>query len=105
MRQLPLALAAMVGIAFSAAADDSADVVQNRRQFHPDAITIQRGDTVGIRNDDPFFHHLYVDSDSFQFSSEEQKPHEVVAIKFPTPGEYDVQCRIHLKMKLHVTVQ
>jgi plastocyanin len=95
----------MVGIAFSAAADDAADVVQNRRQFVPDTVTIEHGDTVAIRNDDPFFHHLYVESDRFQFSSAEQKPHEVVAIKFPTPGEYDVQCRIHLKMKLHVVVQ
>lgn len=105
VKKLSLTIMAMVGTAFSAAADEPTLVTQLKRQFQPGEVTIARGESVSIRNEDPFFHHLYVASDKFEFSSDEQRPDEVVEIRFPTPGEYDVQCRIHLKMKLHVTVQ
>ena len=105
MRKVSLTVLLLLGTAFSAAADESTSVAQHRRQFVPAAVTINRGEIVSIRNEDPFFHHLYVDSVRFRFSSEEQKPDEVVRIRFPKAGEYHVQCKIHLKMDLRVSVQ
>jgi plastocyanin len=100
-----VAAAALLGAALPAAADD-VSIVQRGRKFVPaDALTIRAGDTVSIGNEDPFFHHLYVDSDRFQYESDEQKPGEVRDIEFTTPGAYDVKCKIHLKMNLHVVVQ
>lgn len=105
MRRVSLTTLVVFGTTFSAAANDSAFVAQRHREFLPAAVTINRGETVGIRNEDPFFHHLYVASEQFQFSSDEQKPDEVIRIRFPKAGEYDVQCKIHLKMRLRVIVQ
>ena len=81
-------------------------VSQAGRQFQPTEITIKRGDTVSIVNDDgDLLHHLYVDSDKLQFDSGDQKPGSRADIEFKTAGTFLVLCAIHPKMKLTVRVQ
>jgi plastocyanin len=81
-------------------------VSQKGREFHPTAITIKRGETIQIVNDDgDLLHHVYIDSRKFSFDSGDQEPGTKTDITFPAAGDYDVLCAIHPKMKLVVHVE
>jgi plastocyanin len=81
-------------------------VSQKGREFHPGQMTIKRGDTIVIVNDDgDLLHHAYIDSDKFSFDSGDQQPGSRTDITFPVSGTFDVLCGIHPKMKLEVRVQ
>lgn len=81
-------------------------VSQKGREFHPNELTIKRGDTVEIVNDDgDLRHHAYVKSDNFNFDSGDQEPGSKTDIVFSVAGDFDVLCAIHPKMKLVVHVK
>jgi|SRR5271155_3259729 len=81
-------------------------ISQKGREFHPGEITIKRGDSVQIVNDDAdLLHHAYVDSPKFSFDSGDQEPGSKTNISFPVAGDFDVLCAIHPKMRLVVHVQ
>ena len=75
-------------------------VSQNERAFRPGELTIQRGETVQIVNDDVVLHHAYVESSGFNFDSGDMKPGSAAEIVFSQPGTFTVLCGIHPKMKL-----
>jgi plastocyanin len=81
-------------------------VSQKGREFTPRQMTIKRGETIEIVNDDgDLLHHAYIDSDKFSFDSGDQQPGSKTDITFPVAGNFDVLCAIHPKMKLEVHVQ
>ncbi len=81
-------------------------VSQKGREFHPGELTIKRGETVQVVNDDgDLLHHAYVDSAKFSFDSGDQEPGSRTDITFPVTGDFEVLCAIHPKMKLTVHVQ
>ena len=81
-------------------------ISQKGREFHPVEISIKRGETIQIVNDDAdLLHHAYIDSPSFSFDSGDQKPGSITPITFPVTGDFDVLCAIHPKMRLVVHVQ
>jgi plastocyanin len=81
-------------------------VSQKGRQFHPDELTLKRGDTIEIVNDDgDLRHHAYIKSDTFNFDSGDQEPGSKTDITFPVAGDFDILCAIHPKMKLVVHVK
>ena len=81
-------------------------VSQKGREFNPGQITIKRGETIHIVNDDgDLLHHAYIDSKEFSFDSGDQQPGSRTDITFPVAGKFDVLCAIHPKMKLEVHVQ
>jgi plastocyanin len=81
-------------------------VSQKGREFHPGEITIKRGDTLKIVNDDSdLLHHAYIDSPAFSFDSGDQTPGTVTPIAFTVAGNFNVLCAIHPKMLLVVHVQ
>lgn len=81
-------------------------ISQKGREFHPGEISIKRGDSVQIVNDDgDLLHHAYVDSEKFSFDSGDQEPGSKTNIIFPAAGDFDVLCAIHPKMRLVVHVQ
>jgi plastocyanin len=81
-------------------------VSQKGREFNPGQITIKRGETIQIVNDDgDLLHHAYIDSEKFSFDSGDQQPGSKTDITFPVVGKFDVLCAIHPKMKLEVHVQ
>ena len=89
-----------------ALADATYRVSQKGRAFDPPHLTIARGDTVAIQNDDAgLLHHVYVEADGFGFDSGEQRSGEVVPVTFPKRGRFDVLCGIHPKMRLIVDVR
>ena len=91
-------------LASSAFADNS--ISQKGREFHPGEITIKRGETIQIVNDDgDLLHHAYIESAKFSFDSGDQKPGSITPITFAVAGDFDVLCAIHPKMKLTVHVK
>ena len=81
-------------------------VSQKGRSFEPAAITIARGDTVVIVNDDAdLLHHIYIESPNFNFDSGDQRPGNRTNVTFPASGTFNVLCAIHPKMKLVVKVK
>lgn len=90
----------LVGLALSPYA-----ISQKGRQFHPGEISIKRGETLQIFNDDgDLLHHAYIDSPKLSFDSGDQQPGSRTDITFPAPGDFEVLCAIHPKMRLVVHV-
>jgi plastocyanin len=99
---LPFAL----GAAVAAAASHEYVVSQLGRTFTPATLTIQRGETVHILNDDgDLLHHVYLQNNLFKFDSGDQKPGSRINIEFPITGTFTLLCAIHPKMKLVVEVK
>ena len=81
-------------------------VSQKGREFSPSDLTIKRGETIMIVNDDADLrHHAYIDSEKITFDSGDQEPGSKIPITFPIDGSFDVLCAIHPKMKLVVHVK
>jgi plastocyanin len=81
-------------------------VSQLGRAFKPTELTIKRGETVQILNDDgDLLHHVYLESNQFRFDSGDQGPGSRTNIVFPITGSFTVLCAIHPKMKLLVHVK
>jgi len=102
-----LALLSFVGsVGWAASNSVPKQVSQRGRDFQPNQISIRRGETVRIVNDDAdLLHHAYVSSDKFNFDSSDIEPGGKVDVKFPVAGDFNVLCGIHPKMKLTVHVE
>jgi plastocyanin len=97
---LVIAAGTLVGLALPPYA-----ISQKGRQFHPTEISIKRGETLQIVNDDgDLLHHAYIDSPKLTFDSGDQQPGSRTDITFPMPGDFEVLCAIHPKMRLVVHV-
>jgi plastocyanin len=97
---LVIAAGTLVGLALPPYA-----ISQKGRQFHPGEISIKRGETLQVINDDgDLLHHAYIDSPKFAFDSGDQQPGSRTDITFSTPGDFEVLCAIHPKMRLVVHV-
>lgn len=100
------ALGFFVGATVAAADAAQYRVSQRGRDFQPNRISIKRGETVQIINDDAdLLHHAYVNSNQFKFDSGDIAPGGNAEIKFPVAGNFNVLCGIHPKMKLVVQVE
>ncbi|MBL8698949.1 MAG: hypothetical protein JNK67_11290 [Alphaproteobacteria bacterium] len=94
------------GLAVSPALSATAPMIrQSQTMFSVRTVDIRRGDTLQFTNEDPFLHHVFVESPQFRFDSGEQRPGNTVEILFDRAGSFTVQCAIHLKMRLAVTVR
>jgi plastocyanin len=81
-------------------------VSQKGREFHPNDVTLRRGEAIMIVNDDgDLRHHAYIDSDKFTFDSGDQEPGSRTAVTFTVAGDFEVLCAIHPKMRLGVHVK
>jgi plastocyanin len=108
-RPLAIALAATLLVALGTMVGSAVpqySISQKGREFHPGEISIKRGESIQIVNDDAdLLHHAYIESSKFSFDSGDQKPGSVTPITFPVTGDFDVLCAIHPKMRLAVHVQ
>ena len=88
-------------------AQANSDIVisQKNRAYAPGAVTIKKGQSITILNDDIFLHHAFIESDKMKFDSGSMDEGESVDVKFSKPGVFNVKCAIHPKMNLEVTVE
>jgi len=93
------------GAGWAAVSASPHQVSQKGRAFQPGELTIRRGETVQIVNDDAdLLHHAYAESERFSFDSGDQEPGSKTDVVFPVSGTFSVLCGIHPKMKLIVHV-
>jgi plastocyanin len=96
----------LAGAGWAAATSREYVVSQLGQAFKPAQLTVQRGETVQILNDDgDLLHHVYLESNQFRFDSGDQSPGSRTKIVFPITGSFTVLCAIHPKMKLIVHVK
>lgn len=113
MRKLPVAIAALFGLALGGAyalyahmaeAQTGTVIVQQGIAFKPGKATVKVGGQITFRNEDPFGHNVYSPSKGGIFDIGLQAPESETAVAFKEVGEYIIQCRIHPKMRAVVTV-
>lgn len=81
-------------------------VSQKGRAFSASSLDVTAGSIVRIVNDDgDLQHHAYIDAKDFQYDSGDQEPGTSIDIAFPKTGVFMVQCGIHPKMKMTVSVK
>src|ERR1700745_1481844 len=65
-------------------------ISQKGRQFHPGEISIRRGETLQIVNDDgDLLHHAYIDSPKFAFASGAHQPGTRTDIILAMRGDFE----------------
>lgn len=99
MRKLALIL--LIAVPAASFAQNASTVVQKGRRFLPAEITIRKGESITVTNDDEFIHQIYSDG---LFDTEEKRPGQNIVESFPRSGTFEVRCHIHPKMKLMVRV-
>ncbi|MBN9496958.1 MAG: hypothetical protein J0H39_09385 [Alphaproteobacteria bacterium] len=106
-------LAAAIGIAggfsaasfvFAQAAPGEIVVVQRDIDFDKRAVTIRAGGQVVYINEDRFGHNVFSETPGGEFDIGRQAPNSRVGVPFRRPGTFTVNCRIHPRMEMTVTV-
>ena len=99
-------IAIVVGFLGGARPAGAADVnvTQRDRTFSEKSVTVKTGDRVVFTNADGIVHNVYSVTPGHEFELKTQKPGQSDTVPFTKPGTVEVQCAIHPKMKLQVTV-
>ena len=106
-----LATAIGIGGGFSAATlvfaqDAPAEIVVVQRDidFDKRAVTIKAGGQIVYVNEDRFGHNVFSETAGGEFDVGRQAPASRNAVVFRRPGPFTVNCRIHPRMEMTVTV-
>lgn len=99
-----LGFIAGAGGAYAALKAGDLVVSQKGRAFDPAEVTLAKGQTLTVVNDDEFLHHGYIEAPEFKFDSGSQPIGSETDIKFTEIGVFELRCAIHPKMLLTVTV-
>ena len=99
-------LFALCLLAFTAYASNADKTVsQKGKEFSPGSLTISEGDVVAFKNNDSVAHNILVKGSGKDFNSGLQRPGKSVEVTFDNAGEYAVNCAIHPRMKMTLTVK
>ncbi len=105
---LLLAIAALgaVGFAVEAATQHKArEIVQKRRSFGVEALSINAGDSLIFVNGDPYAHNVFSRAPEGWLDLGIQEEGDRREVVFDRAGTFDLRCRIHPKMRVMVTVR
>jgi plastocyanin len=80
-------------------------VSQRNREFSPSRLSLNRGQTIRVINDDRVTHHVFLTAPGLSFDSGEQPVGSAVELRFDNSGDYVVRCAIHPTMRLAVSVR
>ena len=98
-------LAAMIPTAGLCWAAGIVTIDQKGLTFSAQHLTVKKGDVVNFLNDDTTSHNILVSGNGVKLNSGLQRPGVTFSAPFVKPGDYQVTCGIHPKMKMTVTVQ
>ena len=98
-------LTLVVAAGLSAGALAATQVVhQQGRAFSSEGVTIKKGDLLTFLNDDTVPHNIMSTSKGNEFNLGSQPPGSSTDVTFKEPGEVQVICAIHPRMKMTVKV-
>ena len=98
---------ALIVLALGAASATAEEhvVSQKNKRFSAPKLTVKVGDTVGFRNDDPFFHNIFSLSPTEPFDLGTFPNGQTRKITFKKEGRVEIECAIHPEMKMVVEVK
>ena len=89
-----------------AQAQPAATVGQRDKVFSQEQVTLRARQAVRFNNDDTVAHNVMVrEPGGTTRAAVLQRPGEHTDVGFDLPGEYDVRCAIHPRMRLTVQAQ
>jgi len=98
-------IATVLMVAFGAAASAAeVTVIQKDKKFDKKAVTINKGDSIKIVNEDSIAHNIH-SRGAGKFDLGVQKSGTSSSHVFASDGTFKIRCAIHPKMKLKVTVK
>ncbi|HLI99922.1 MAG TPA: plastocyanin/azurin family copper-binding protein [Bradyrhizobium sp.] len=102
----PLGVAIVIGVTCGSIAAYAAQrtIVQKDKAFSEAEVTIKAGDEIVFTNEDSIPHNILSNSAGNAFNLGLQQPGSGVTYAFKSPGEVEIGCGIHPRMKLKVTV-
>jgi plastocyanin len=77
---------------------------QQGRVFGPDSVTVKKGEALTFLNDDTIPHNIMSASKGNEFNLGSQGPGMSTDVTFKEPGDVQVICAIHPRMKMMVKV-
>jgi plastocyanin len=105
MRSIPLlALAAFLLPLSGSAQAPEQTIGQKNKAFTVQKLKVKVGDSVGFRNDDPFFHNIFSLSPAQSFDLGSYPQGQTRKVTFNKEGKIDVECAIHPEMRMVIEV-
>lgn len=112
LKHLTFSAIIAMGLMVSASSAYSAEFIldQKDKSFQHnggqiEALTINTGDVIRFKNEDPFFHNIFSLSDLKTFDLGSFPKGESKTITFDKPGLAEIECAIHPQMFLELTVK
>jgi plastocyanin len=84
---------------------DEVTIVQKNRDFQTNELTVSTGSVLAFSNLDEFPHQISAKGPGVLATSGLQRTGEVLRIPAPEPGDIQVRCGIHPRMRLTVHVR
>jgi plastocyanin len=81
------------------------EVIQKNLDFSPKKLEIKVGDTVTFKNEDSTIHNVYSLSEANTFDLGGSPKGKAKTVTFDKPGVIDVECAVHLNMKMAIEVK
>jgi len=108
MRPIGVALATLLAASIASAAEYT--IEQSNKSFLKDGqkieqLTIQTGDTIHFKNQDPFFHNIFSLSELKTFDLGSYPAGEFKSVTFEKPGKAEIECAIHPEMYMEVDIK
>ncbi|MBX2804410.1 MAG: hypothetical protein KTR19_00435 [Hyphomicrobiales bacterium] len=104
MRLIAYATIAVAAGLLCGAAAPSKMIYQKGRTFSEKLVQLKAGEPLTFVNNDSVPHNIYSLSDGNEFDLGSQKPGMITDVTFMQPGDVDVLCAIHPRMKMSVKV-
>jgi plastocyanin len=84
-------------------------IIQKNKAFEQNGVAIEdlkvrAGDTLTFTNNDVVTHNIFSKDGANQFEIPKQEPGITATVTMKAPGDVNIRCAIHPKMKLHVIV-
>lgn len=104
LNQILVAGAVIAASSASVYAAKSLTVGQVNKMFSPGEISVKVGDEVEFANNDKVTHNVMSRTKSHAFNLGSQKPGTQAVHVFTKPGDLEVRCGIHPRMKMKIAV-
>jgi plastocyanin len=105
LRRIVLAIATVMVAAQVAGASADHKINQQNKAFSIKEIAVAAGDSITFMNADEVTHNVYSATPGLEFELRTQAPGKSDTVKFDKKGSLVVECAIHPKMKVQVTVK